>query len=162
MTMNFTLPCILCNYFSHKVLKVDFIYLLKLTIICQVITRIYEKRDNFSFEIINFPNLRNNKTTSPAHVIIFSNSFGILSLQQLFRLLKRPHCLSRKVMKGVCQRTYNLFLKSSSEETLTLLISIQYQVHKNIVFLSLFFGNLNCLYVILFVFVKIFACFNSI
>ena len=47
-------------------------------------TKIYDKRDDFNFKIINFPNLKSNIPTSPAYGFIFLNSYGIAELVLIF------------------------------------------------------------------------------
>ena len=76
-------------------------------------TRIYDKRDDFNFEIINFPHLSSNIPTSPAYGIYISQLIRYSRACSSYSdFVKRHQCLSRKLMKqGYVKERLVLFLK---------------------------------------------------
>lgn len=76
-------------------------------------TRIYDKRDDFNFEIINFPHLSSNIPTSPAYGIYISQLIRYSRACSSYSdFVKRHQCLSRKLMnQGYVKERLVLFLK---------------------------------------------------
>ena len=76
-------------------------------------TRIYDKRDDFDFEIINFPHLSSNIPTSPAYgIYIFQLIRYSRACSSYSDFVKRHQCLSRKLMnQGYVKERLVLFLK---------------------------------------------------
>ena len=75
-------------------------------------TRIYDKRDDFDFEIINFPHLSSNIPTSPAYGIYISQLIRYSSSSSYSDFVKRHQCLSRKLMnQGYVKERLVFFLK---------------------------------------------------
>ena len=76
-------------------------------------TRIYDKRDDFKFEIINFPLLSSNIPASPAYGIYISNLIRYPRAYNNYTDFVKCHqCLSRELMnQGYAKEPLDLFLK---------------------------------------------------
>ena len=76
-------------------------------------TRIYDKRDDFNFEIINFPHLSSNIPTSPAYGVYISQLIRYArACSSYSEFVKRHRCLSKKLMnQGFQKERLVLFLK---------------------------------------------------
>ena len=62
-------------------------------------TRIYDKRDDFNFDIINFPHLSSNIPTSPAYGVYISQLIRYArACSSYSEFVKRHRCLSKKLM----------------------------------------------------------------
>ena len=62
-------------------------------------TRIYDKRDDFNFKIINFPHLSSNIPTSPAYGVYISQLIRYArACSSYSEFVKRHRCLTRKLM----------------------------------------------------------------
>ena len=76
-------------------------------------TRIYDKRDDFNFEIINFANLSSNKPTSPAYGVYISQLIRYArTCSNYSEFVKRHRCLSKNLLnQGYQKERLVLFLK---------------------------------------------------
>ena len=76
-------------------------------------TRIYDKWDDFNFEILNFPHLSSNIPTSPAYGLYISQLIRYSRACSSYSDFVKCHqCLSRKLMnQGYAKERLVLFLK---------------------------------------------------
>ena len=76
-------------------------------------SRIYDKRDDFNFEIINFPNLSSNIPTSPAYGVYISQLIRYSRACSCYSdFLQRHRCLSSKLIsQGYKKERLVLYLK---------------------------------------------------
>ena len=87
--------------------------------------KIYDKRDDFNFEIINFPNLSSNIPTSPTYGINISLLIWYSKACSCYsNFVERHQCRSIKLLNQQYdkERLVHFIRKSSLESTKTLLI----------------------------------------
>ena len=85
----------------------------------QLSTNIYDKRDDFNFKIINFPNMCSNKPASPAYGVYFSQLilYGRASSNYSDFLKRHPYLRNRLLDQGYEKTRLIRSLKSLYSDT---------------------------------------------
>ena len=85
---------------------------------CQISTKIYDKRDDFNFKIINFPNMCSNIPASPAYGVYISQLIRYARASSNYSdFLKRHLHLRNRLLDQVYKKIRLILLKSLYSDT---------------------------------------------